>query len=298
MTSKITVGTRSSKLALIQVQEVHDLINKISNNKIEVVVSKILTSGDRLSWDKHDDGGVKGMFTKEIDKKLLDGSIDIAVHSLKDVASELPSDLVIAAVLPREDPSDAFVSNKYKHIDEMPSGSTIGTSSLRRSLFLKAYKSDINIIPYRGNMLTRLDNLDQNKVDATIMATSGLNRLGLSKRICSTIDRSVMLPAIAQGVIGILTKKDNPFIEILKEINCKKTMTEVLCERMFAEKFGANCKTPIGAYAQVNGNSISLEGSFFDQKQNKILRISQTGSIENIYDISFSVAEKITKMRI
>lgn len=249
---KIRIGTRKSNLALIQTDIV---INKIKEHfpECECIIVPIITTGDKITDRNLYDIGGKALFLKEIEEQLLNNEIDIAVHSLKDVPGNLPVGLEIAAVLEREDARDCFVSFKYKSIAEMPIGSVIGSSSVRRKVIINNFRPDIEIVQFRGNINTRLKKLYDNEVDATILACAGLNRSNLFDLVyCSPINYLDMLPAAGQGIIGIETRSDNELgCLVCKAINHKKTWQAAKIERDFLSYLDASCRTPMSAYARI-----------------------------------------------
>lgn len=244
--SKITIGTRRSKLALWQADHVKDLIEK--NFSIPVELKKITTSGDKfLDQPLHDIGG-KGLFLKEIEDELLSGSIDIAVHSMKDVPYEIPDGLVIAAILRREDPSDAFVSQKYDSISAMPAGSVLGTASLRRMIQLKRKYPGLEFKVLRGNVDTRLRKLDEGQYDGVILATAGLIRLGYADRIRERLE---IISAVGQGAVGIECRKDRAEISaMIQKLSDEATEKNVRLERYFSKKIQGTCDTPMGCFVR------------------------------------------------
>ncbi len=244
--SQITIGTRASKLALWQAEHVKSLIEK--QFSIPVNLKKISTKGDRILDRSLMDIGGKGLFLKEIEDELFSGSVDIAVHSMKDVPYEMPPGLIIAAILKREDPSDAFVSNKYSSIDEMPKASVVGTSSLRRMEQLKQTFPHLSFQSLRGNVDTRLKKLDQEEYDAVILASAGLIRLGFSDRIAQRLS---IIPSVGQGAVGIECKQGrSDIVNLIEKLNHTETMKAVRIERHVAEKFKASCQTPFGCHVR------------------------------------------------
>ncbi len=259
---KIIIGTRGSPLALVQANMVKDGIAKISQY-IDVSLRIIKTSGD---W-KPEDGevrletleGGKAQFATEIEDALLSGEIDIAVHSMKDMDSILPDGLSIPFMLPREDARDAFLSDVSQNIGDLPKGSVVGTSSVRRQAFLLNKRPDLKIAVFRGNVQTRIDKLRAGQVDATFLACAGLNRLGLSHEITSIVEVEEMLPAAAQGAVGIeIRSEDMDRLSFLSQLSCKKTYICVSAERGVLRALGGSCHTPIGAYAVLNGTQMHI----------------------------------------
>ena len=232
---------------------------------LEVEIIGMTTEGDRNQRSPLSRIGGKGVFVKELESALLLGNADIAVHSMKDVPSELPQGLEIAAICEREDPRDAFVSNDYEAIGEMPVGKRVGTSSLRRRLQIEREFPDLTYVELRGNVDTRLRKLDEGDCDAIILATAGLKRLGWAGRIKERIDTNICLPAAGQGAIGVECSSDAEDIKsLLAAINHEPTSVCVRAERMIAAGLGASCNLPIGAYAELTGDEISIAGFVSD----------------------------------
>jgi hydroxymethylbilane synthase len=246
----IKIGTRKSQLALAQVDIVINELKKVDPT-LDFEIIKIVTSGDKF-YDKNlAEMGGKGLFLKEIEEALLANEVDMAIHSMKDVPAELPQGLIITSVLERGDPRDVFVSEKYNSLKEMPKGSVLGTSSARRAVLAKEINPLIEVAPFRGNVNTRLDKISRGEVDAAIFAYAGLDRLGLNSKFKEILDPTQFIPAVAQGAIGIETRKnDIKLQDILAKINHEQTFRDVAKEREFLKQHGGNCTAPIGAYVQ------------------------------------------------
>ena len=247
MKSFVKIGTRGSPLALAQVDILIAQLKAVHPDlKTEIV--KIITSGDRIQDRALSEAGGKGLFTKEIEDALLAGTIDCAVHSMKDMPTQLPEGLVISCLLPREDPRDAFFSLKAKTLDELPAGAVVGTSSLRRQAIVLARRPDLRVAIFRGNVGTRLKKLEEGVVDATLLAVAGLKRLGRGDLIKNILEPDVMLPAVAQGAVGIeVRNNDAATKELLAPIHCRITELRVTAERAFLEVMDGSCKTPLAA---------------------------------------------------
>ncbi len=259
---KIIIGTRGSPLALVQTNIVKDEIAKIRQN-IDVEVRVIRTSGD---WTPSDgevrldvlEGG-KAQFATEIEDALLLGEIDVAVHSMKDMETILPKGLVIPYMLPREDARDAFLSNISQNIDDLSTGSVVGSASVRRQAFLLNKRPDLNVVPLRGNVQTRIDKMKSGQIDATFLACAGLNRLGLSGEITSIVSIDDMLPAVGQGAIGIeMREEDTGNLAYINQFCCNETYICVECERAVLRAVGGSCHTPIGVYASIEDGFMRL----------------------------------------
>lgn len=258
----IRIGTRGSPLALAQAYEVRSRLmsaHGLTEERFEIVVIK--TSGDQITDRPLSDVGGKGLFSKEIEEALLAREIDLAVHSMKDMATVLPDGLTLGAMLPREDVRDAFISLKYSSLDAVPAGGRIGTSSLRRQAQVKLRRPDLEVVNFRGNVQTRLTKLADGVADATFLACAGLNRLGLADRITAAVDTSVMLPAVAQGAIGIeIRAGDEENSSLAGPLNDEPTALCVTAERAFLKRLDGSCRTPIAGLAEFNGEELRLRG--------------------------------------
>lgn len=253
MKAILRIGTRGSPLALAQTEIVIALLReKHADLRVEgaVEVVKIVTSGDKIQDRALSEAGGKGLFTKEIEEALLDGSIDCAVHSMKDMPTQLPEGLEIPCLPPREDPRDAFFSIKSKTIDGLPVGAVVGTASLRRQAIVLSRRPDVSTTLFRGNVGTRLKKLADGAVDATILAAAGMIRLGYEVK--NFIEPEVMLPAVAQGAIGVEVRADDARVKgLLAAIHCPVTDLRITAERAFLAVMDGSCKTPIAALASV-----------------------------------------------
>jgi len=258
----IKIGTRGSPLALVQAYETRDRLmaaHGLDEARFEVVVIK--TTGDRVQDRPLGEIGGKGLFTKEIEDALLDGSIDLAVHSMKDMPVEQPDGLILDCYLPREDVRDAFVSLKYTSIGDLPKGAKLGSSSLRRRAQILHVRPDIEVVEFRGNVQTRLRKLDEGVADATFLAMAGLNRLGNTDIAQSAVEVSEVLPAVAQGAIGIERRIDNDEIHaMLSAIADTDTATRLAAERAFLKALDGSCQTPIAGLATLSGDTLTLKG--------------------------------------
>jgi hydroxymethylbilane synthase len=250
-TLPIRIGTRGSQLALAQACEVRDRLcaaHGLAEAEVEIV--PITTTGDRITDRPLAEIGGKGLFTREIEQALRDRAIDIAVHSMKDMPSELPRGLVIDTLLPRADPRDAFVSAKAARLTDLAQGAVVGSTSLRRQAQIKRARPDLQVVTYRGNVPTRLRKLAQGEVDATILACAGLRRLGLAREITAVMELDEMLPAVAQGAIGIERRADDAALhDILVALDDARTAIAVAAERAFLKVLDGSCRTPIAGHA-------------------------------------------------
>jgi len=256
----LKIGTRGSPLALAQAHQVRDLLHALGDGiAAEIVV--INTTGDAVQDRRLSEVGGKGLFTKEIQDALLDGRIDLAVHSMKDVETWLPDGTRIAAVLEREDPRDAFISKSAKSLDDLPPGSVIGTSSLRRQAQILHRWPELRVETLRGNVQTRLRKLDEGIVDATLLALAGLKRLGNTAIVTDVIATDVILPAVAQGVIGIEIRKGDAAVEgPVAALNHEPTAVRIAAERAMLAALDGSCRTPIGGLAELGDSGITLTG--------------------------------------
>ncbi len=283
------IGTRGSKLALIQAQKLLKLIQaKNPNLSIEIVV--IETSGD---WKpshgetllSEADGG-KGLFAKEIEMAILDGRVDVGVHSLKDVPTFLPKGLIVDHVLDRDNPCDAFISKIAKTVNDLPQNATVGTSSMRRGSILLSHRPDLNIVPLRGNVDTRLKKLEDGQVDATILAAAGLERMGLESKIASYLSVEEMLPAVCQGIIAMeIRENDTRTSEILDSIHDHKTGLLAVAERATLSVLDGSCRTPIGSYAEfVEEDKMRLRALVASPDGSDICDADETENVVTIED--------------
>jgi hydroxymethylbilane synthase len=258
----IRIGTRGSPLALAQSNDVRRRLmaaHGLAEQDIEIVVIK--TSGDRIQDRPLAEVGGKGLFTKEIEEALLSGAVDLAVHSMKDMQTELPDGLAIGAVLEREDVRDAFISLKYASLAELPKGAVVGTSSLRRQAQVRRLRPDVEVVQFRGNVETRLKKLQDGVADATFLATAGLKRLAMADRITAMVPVEDMLPAVAQGAVGIEIRANNEAVaELVAPLDHQPTAICVAAERAFLARLEGSCRTPIGGLARLDGGQLSMRG--------------------------------------
>ena len=258
--SRIVIATRESALAMWQARHVQARLQEIHPG-LDVQILGMTTEGDRKLDTSLAKIGCKGLFVKELEDSLVKGSADIAVHSMKDVPMDLVPGHVIAAIPERADPRDAFVSNRYASLSELPAGSRVGTSSLRRESQLRAARPDLIVEPLRGNVPTRLRKLDEDQYDAILLAAAGLKRLGLAERITSLLTTEESLPAAGQGAIGIECRADrDDVVRLLAPLDHASTALAVRAERAVARTLAGSCNVPLAAYAEVTGNSMRLRG--------------------------------------
>jgi hydroxymethylbilane synthase len=258
----ILIGTRGSPLALWQARHVAERLRQAHGlGESQVDLRAITTSGDRIQEKPLADVGGKGLFTKEIDEALLGGDVTLAVHSMKDLPTRLPEGLCVAAVLPRADVRDAFLSKKAASLMELPPGAVVGTSSLRRGAQVKRLRPDLRVVDFRGNVETRLRKLDEGVADATLLAMAGLDRLGLASHATAILAVDQMLPAVAQGAIAVLAREDDFETKALLEaLNDPATETAVACERAFLACLDGSCRTPIAGLAEIENGILRFRG--------------------------------------
>jgi hydroxymethylbilane synthase len=278
--SRLRIGSRGSKLALVQAEEVKTrLVSALGMEPQQIDIVPIVTTGDRITDRSLSEIGGKGLFTKEIEEALLSRAIDLAVHSMKDLPAVLPKGLVIGGVLTREDPRDAFLSPIAKSIDALPRGARIGSSSIRRAAQLRRRRPDLAFSDFRGNVDTRLRKLKAGDVDATLLACAGLNRLGLQHEITTAIEVEDMLPALGQGTIGIeIRSEGGPLPEAVARINDEATAQAAACERGFLAELDGSCKTPIAGYARVSGGRLYFQGETLTPDGREAFSASREGS--------------------
>jgi hydroxymethylbilane synthase len=280
----IRIATRSSKLALAQAYLVRDALSKAAQVQGFDLLCEIIpmqTSGDKNLDHPLSEIGGKGLFTKELETSLLTKTTDIAVHSLKDMPTQLPEGLILGAVLEREDPSDVLVSD-YPSLEALPNLATVGTSSLRRAALVKSVRPDLNIIPFRGNVNTRLEKIRARTADATLLALAGLKRLGLESHASCILDPAVFTPAVGQGVICIECREgDAVTMALLQHIHHAQTQYAVDAERSLLRVLDGSCRTPIGGYASLSQNTLTLRGFVATLDGSTYWRTERIGSADD-----------------
>jgi len=294
-TPRLKIGSRGSRLALAQAEETRlRLCAAHGFDPAEIEIIAITTTGDRVRDRPLSEIGGKGLFTKEIEEALLSGAIDLAVHSMKDMPAQLPEALVIAALLPREDARDALISPHCTSIRELPGACVVGSASVRRQAQLKRIRPDISVVNLRGNVETRLAKLDQGDVAATFLACAGLNRLGLSHRITAPVPEEDMLPAVAQGAIGIEIRTHDDFArELLAAINDLPTETAVACERAFLASLDGSCRTPIAGHAVIRENRLEFRGEALTLDGKMTFTASRTGALKDAARLGRDAGEEV-----
>ena len=293
MKTSIKIATRQSPLALWQANDVADKLREFHPG-LNIELIKIVTKGDKILDTPLAKIGGKGLFIKELEVAMLNGEADIAVHSMKDVPMELPAGFSLEIICPREQPRDAFVSNNYKQLQDLPKNAIVGTSSLRRQSQLKALRPDLQIKDLRGNVGTRLGKLDAGEYDAIILAAAGLIRLQMPERIAETIDDDLLLPAAGQGAVGIETRQgDREILELLKPLACSITTIRVTAERAMNRKLEGGCQVPIAGFAQIKGEELFLRGRVGSVDGGTLLQAETKGKLEDAVEIGERVAEKL-----
>jgi len=294
MAHPLVIGSRGSKLALWQAEQARERL-KLLNPGLEINIEIIKTTGDVKSDPLSVIGG-KGVFTKELEDALLDGRIDMAVHSLKDLPTILPEGLSISAICEREDPRDALVlrAGSGGSLATLAQGAVVGTSSQRRLAQLKALRRDVQVKDLRGNVDTRIRKLDEGQYDAVILASAGLLRLGLADRISARIAITEMLPAVGQGAIAIETRSDDEFaVETASKLDHRETRIACLAERAFLRGLGGGCQLPIAAHAIVEDDLLTLDGLVAKPDGSEIWRDQSSGRTQKAQEIGSTLAARL-----
>ncbi len=289
----IKIATRKSPLALWQARHVASELERIFPDITAELVTMV-TRGDKILDAPLAKVGGKGLFVKELEQGMLEGTADIAVHSMKDVPVEFPEGLHLAVVLKREDPTDAFVSNQYKSLAELPADARIGTCSLRRQCQIKEKFPDAHILDLRGNVNTRLAKLDNGEYDAIILASAGLKRLGFAGRITSRIDPSDSLPAIGQGAIGIECRLDDEQVNsMLQALADEETSLRITAERAMNARLNGGCQVPIAGFAEISGEQLHLRGLVGSPDGTLLYRAERSAPVQQAEQIGIEVAEDL-----
>jgi hydroxymethylbilane synthase len=293
--AKIRIGTRGSPLALAQARAVGRRLagaHGLGEDACELVVIK--TTGDRITDRPLADAGGKGLFTKEIEEALLAGEIALGVHSMKDMPTFLPDGLAIGAALEREDPRDAFISVRFGAFDELPAGASVGTSSPRRQAQILHRRPDLTVVPLRGNVETRLRKIEEGVADATFLACAGLNRLGLAQHIRERMNTDVMLPAVAQGAIGIeILAADTDTARLIAPINDAATALCVAAERAFLAQLDGSCRTPIAGLAELSGTTLNIRGEILAPDGKRRFAAQRTGEAQAALRLGEEIAAEL-----
>jgi len=292
-TDLLRIATRKSPLALWQAEHVRTRLLALHPG-LQVELLTMSTQGDRILDSPLAKIGGKGLFVKELEQGMLDGRADLAVHSMKDVPAELPDGLCLGAILDREDPRDAFVSRQYSSVDDLPEGARVGTSSLRRQCQLRARRPDLQILDLRGNVGTRLGKLDAGDYDAIVLACAGLKRLGLSARITHALTAEEMLPAIAQGVIGIECRVDDARVRgLIGPLNHDETGQRTAAERAMNATLAGGCQAPVAGYSLLHDGVIELRGLVGQPDGSKVIRGDVSGAAEQAEALGKQLAEDL-----
>lgn len=293
MENKIVIGTRGSQLALWQANWVKSELERLDEGvTCELLVIK--TKGDKILDVPLAKVGGKGLFVKEIEEALLDGRIDLAVHSMKDMPADLPEGLKIGAIPEREDPRDALISKNNTSFENLPKGARVGTSSLRRAAQLLAKRPDLQVESLRGNVNTRLKKVLEGDLDAIILASAGLKRLGLGAHISECLDPSLMLPAVGQGALCIESRENDDRIDAaLAPLNHLPTRITVLAERAFLNTLEGSCQIPVGAFAETDGKNITIRGLVAEVDGTRILMEKETAENEHGIELGITVANRL-----
>ncbi|MEI7383531.1 hydroxymethylbilane synthase [Pectobacterium versatile] len=289
----IRIATRQSPLALWQAQYVQQCLNHLYPD-LHVELVPMVTRGDIILDTPLAKVGGKGLFVKELELALLEGRADIAVHSMKDVPVEFPDGLGLTTICERDDPRDAFVSNHYDSLEQLPEGSCVGTSSLRRQCQLRARRPDLVIRDLRGNVGTRLSKLDNGEYDAIILAVAGLKRLGLEERIRCPLSPEESLPAVGQGAIGIECRLDDEHVrQLLAPLNHPATAARVLAERAMNVRLEGGCQVPIGSYAELEGDTLWLRALVGAPDGSQMIVGERKGSVSDAEQLGIALAEEL-----
>ena len=294
-TSPLKIGTRGSPLALAQAYETRRRLSGAFDLPEEAFVIKVIkTTGDKILDRPLKEIGGKGLFTREIEDDMLSGAIDIAVHSMKDMPVLQPEGLVLDTYLPREDVRDAFVSSGHERLADLPSGAVVGTSSLRRRAQLLNYRPDLNVVEFRGNVQTRLKKLEDKVADCTFLAMAGLRRLGMAHVAKSAIETEEMLPAVAQGAIGIERRiNDTNAAEMLAAIHDTQTGQRLAAERAFLAALDGSCETPIAGLAELDGSNMRFRGQVLRPDGSESIGDDVSGTIEDGVAMGEAMASKL-----
>src|SRR5215813_8869502 len=289
----LVLGTRGSKLAVQQSEWVQTRLREIAPDVV-VVLRRIQTSGDNIQDVPLAKIGGKGLFVKEIEEALLSGEIDLAVHSMKDVPTELPAGLDLLCIPCREDARDALISRDGKRFKDLPQGAKVGTSSLRRQAQLLQARPDLSIVMLRGNLDTRLRKLREGQFDAIVLAAAGLRRLGWENEITEYLAPEVSLPAIGQGALGIEGRREDGFVrEVLGRLEHEPTRAVVMAERALLHRLQGGCQVPIAAHATLTGSNIVIEGLVASVDGKRVIRDRVTGAAHDPHSIGVQLAERL-----
>lgn len=283
------VGTRGSSLAMVQTKYIIKQLSKITDEEVQVEIIK--TTGDKIKDSQLYQMDVKGIFTKELDKAILEGKVDFAVHSLKDLPTEMTGDLEIVAVPERESPREVLVS-PYNW-DEIPDGATLGTSSLRREAFINHHQKNVNIKSIRGNVETRINKVSNGEYQGVILAEAGIKRLGLDNHIKQVFSPEYFTPAAGQGALAVVSRGDSEIREILEKLNHIPSAQEVEAEKTVLGELGGGCQWPLGANARADGNKLHLYTILLSREGEVLSQVSLSGSLSEAHELGREAAKII-----
>ena len=287
----ITIASRESPLAIWQAEHIKSKINQLHPD-IKINIKGFKTQGDILLNQSLATIGGKGLFIKELEQALLAKKADLAVHSMKDLPMDIPDEFQLTAITERGDPRDAFISNNFNSLDDMPKGTIVGTSSLRRQSQIKATRPDLIIEPLRGNLQTRLKKLDEGQYSAIILAAAGLIRLGLEGRIKKYLETEISIPAVGQGALGIEVLSENEeLIKMLLELNDDNTSRCVLAERVVSRSLAGSCTAPLGAYASISNNDFIIKGFVASPDGAQIIYAETKGDKSDFYKLGEDLSQ-------
>lgn len=298
LNDRLVIGTRGSPLALRQAHMVRDLLcetQRIASDGIEILVIK--TSGDKIQDRPLSEVGGKGLFTKEIESALLEGRIDLAVHSSKDVATVLPKGLVLSAILLREDPRDGFISHEFACWQDLPQGAIVGSSSIRRRAQLAKLRPDISFVEFRGNVQTRLEKLEKGVASATFLAVAGLVRLGMESHVRQYLGRDEFLSAPGQGIIAVQTRDDDAGVKaMVAPLHDRPSAMCLMAERSFLAVLDGSCRTPIAALAGIEGETLRLEGEILSPDGQVSFRDSIAGPVADAARLGAALGHRLREL--
>lgn len=290
---RLIVGTRGSKLSLIQTGCIIEDLTR-HNPKIEIEKKIIQTTGDKLESEPLEKISGKGVFEKEIDEAVINSEVDFAVHSMKDVPAEQSSELTIAAVPKRAPANDVFISKEYSKLVGLPKNASVGTSSPRRTAELLRFRSDLKILPIRGNVDTRIRKMDEGMYDSIVLAEAGVTRMGLQDRIVERLSIEEFTPAPGQGFLAVVSRNNREdVVNILRTVSDENSFAEAQAERAFMNEVGGGCKIPLGAYAQVEEKKIRILGSIISPDGAKRVNVREDGPMNNSESVGRNAAKKI-----
>lgn len=295
MKNKFILGTRGSLLALEQSEQFRQSLLKV-HPQAQCEKKVIVTTGDQNTSQKFSELGAKGVFTKELDEALLGGSIDFAVHSLKDLPSELPSGLTLACASAPKDERDAFLSLNHASMEQLPVGAKVGTSSLRRQALVRELYPKLQVCELRGNIDSRIEKLKKGQYDAILLAAAGTQRLGLTQNVREYLDPKVFIPAIGQGVLGVVCRaKDQDTLGFLKPLNDANTWVSITAQRLFMQMMEGGCQVPLGCYGVIRGSLLTLYGYLANVDATQVIREEVQGELTQALSLAKELSEKMNQ---